>query len=936
MSVVLLLSGLFSYAASYHSFPSSHKNGQFTTRQKQAGDGAGQVTPSNEALLKGSSSHLPHRPMRFSLPALVLFIVLRLETFHHVNHRKRCASPGIESFLCVLLIAYDIVSSRSRWGIPPVENADDPWRSFLDDLYDWFTGPRVTMVTMLTSACVFSLGTKLATGSFMESTYVCFSPVDSCFLTFLVQLVGLFLDATIIVLLWRVLAWTRTSQSRLCILASVFALASLASGCLWLIGVLLGGSHPSNPGFGSLQSFDFLVDSMALATLASSMAFWICETSPITPTSVLTFVTGLWEASVNVLHLGDWIHSSRIDSLLPVCLLLFGTVLFIYTHDVRFIIFLRRSFLTFMLMVVLCAATIMSFTTQIDTFEDRHPISELMYHAQIRHNRWLLTAGTSQSLPVAVRVYEERHAGRAPPPNFAEWYKNASGSPVIDSFEQIDRDLEPFWSLSPAELRKRAVLTAADPSAAVIKIQNGEVARSDSANTADQQDLDEMVEMIRKFSKLLPDMILPINLGPSPRILPSWKSLQPKNRADTGLIAKLISKRWRGPFKRATGPPLTDADHKTLNAANATFYGANDFRQMRQEACPPTSRANARPDWHIEQFCTECVDQYSWGQLVNNFDRSLEICDQPDLNHLHGFSLTDQRLAPIRQLVPLFGASKTDEFKDILIPLPRSRLEKPDVTWQFSRRYDQLFWRGEPGNHEVNLQALRGSQKYRLLHLLKAPESHDDVTMILPTREQAEHFRAERVPAVEAMQTLPMRISMVDSTCSGRECSVMRQIYGAEADTEEALEYRYILLTDEDDGPPSQTLRAIRSGSVPFVSTIFRTWYTERLIPWLHFVPIDVRYQGLHTTFAYYTGTQNRSQLNGRDTALQNRTEDAEWIARRGRLWAEQALARKDMEIYLFRLLLEWGRLIDDRREEIGYRRMEDGRFQNDGWTRKH
>ncbi|XP_044715426.1 glycosyl transferase family 90 domain-containing protein [Hirsutella rhossiliensis] len=156
---------------------------------------------------------------------------------------------------------------------------------------------------------------------------------------------------------------------------------------------------------------------------------------------------------------------------------------------------------------------------------------------------------------------------------------------------------------------------------------------------------------------------------------------------------------------------------------------------------------------------------------------------------------------------------------------------------------------------------------------------------------------------------------MIDySACLGTNCELIKHAFGTEADTEEALEYRHVLLTDEDDGPPSEMLRTIRSGSVPFISTIFRTWYTERLVPWLHFVPVD---------------------LNGRDTALRGRPKDATWISRRGQKWAKQVLRKKDMEIYLFRLLLEWGRLIDDRRDEIGYRRSQDGGFQNDEWTRR-
>lgn len=45
----------------------------------------------------------------------------------------------------------------------------------------------------------------------------------------------------------------------------------------------------------------------------------------------------------------------------------------------------------------------------------------------------------------------------------------------------------------------------------------------------------------------------------------------------------------------------------------------------------------------------------------------------------------------------------------------------------------------------------------------------------------------------------------------------------------------------------------------------------------------------------------------------------AEMIAEAGREWAGKVLRKEDMEIFMFRLLLEWGRLTDDRRDEIGF-----------------
>ena len=61
---------------------------------------------------------------------------------------------------------------------------------------------------------------------------------------------------------------------------------------------------------------------------------------------------------------------------------------------------------------------------------------------------------------------------------------------------------------------------------------------------------------------------------------------------------------------------------------------------------------------------------------------------------------------------------------------------------------------------------------------------------------------------------------------------------------------QYVMVVDTDDGPPRELLRTLRSSSVPFYASIFKEWYTERLMPWVHFVPVDLRFHALHSTLA--------------------------------------------------------------------------------------
>ena len=70
------------------------------------------------------------------------------------------------------------------------------------------------------------------------------------------------------------------------------------------------------------------------------------------------------------------------------------------------------------------------------------------------------------------------------------------------------------------------------------------------------------------------------------------------------------------------------------------------------------------------------------------------------------------------------------------------------------------------------------------------------------------------------------------------------------------------------------------------------------------------------TTSSTYVGKEGE---NGRASVMKGNLKAGEEIAEAGRKWAGRVLRKEDMEIFMFRLLLEWGRLTDDRRDEIGF-----------------
>ena len=85
-----------------------------------------------------------------------------------------------------------------------------------------------------------------------------------------------------------------------------------------------------------------------------------------------------------------------------------------------------------------------------------HPIPKLMAEAQTKFKQMI--TGQSKTLTEAVQEYKRRY-GRNPPKGFEEWFEFAkeNGVKIIDEYDQLVRDLEPFWGMSGEELRRRAL-----------------------------------------------------------------------------------------------------------------------------------------------------------------------------------------------------------------------------------------------------------------------------------------------------------------------------------------------------------------------------------------------------------------------------------------------------------------------------------------------
>ena len=554
----------------------------------------------------------------------------------------------------------------------------------------------------------------------------------------------------------------------------------------------------------------------------------------------------------------------------------------------------------------------------------RHPIDDLLLAAKVEHQAWVDQAATSYDLVTAVTEYQRRYS-HDPPPGFDQWYQYAvdRSSAVIDDFDSIYEDLAPFWALSPEEIRRRTkqIVDTRWNEIVQISIRSGSASVPDMIPTHRWM-MEAIVRMMDPFIKHLPDMDIAFNINDEPRLAVPFDKLQSLQKTSIPQAQSPRSDVWSR--NRAQ---QFDA---LVNQSSKGFFENWSFRDNFQKfgtlACPSNSPARKKRSWDFSRLCTSCFRPHSIDLFVSNWQLAGSPCHQPDLGGMHGFYRSAAAFKTTKELMPVFSQSKARGFSDILYPTAWNHDGKikyepspdyPDVP--YSEKHDTLFWRGSTTEGFSGEGAWRAMVRQRLAFLHN--NSTQSLPILLPLSKDSHRYTHYGFTRRKFLQHSSLRES--NFSIDTRLTSVTRCGYG-DCQREEAQfgmangiefqehwEYKYLMDMD-GAGFSGRFLPFLQSRSLPFKTALFREWYDSRITAWLHFVPIDLRLHGLWSTVAYFAGRFGRKPDW---TPL----GPGEWIAESGRSWAGRVLRKEDMEIYFFRLLLEWGRLTDDRRDTLGY-----------------
>ncbi|WVR06184.1 hypothetical protein IAU60_003214 [Kwoniella sp. DSM 27419] len=524
-----------------------------------------------------------------------------------------------------------------------------------------------------------------------------------------------------------------------------------------------------------------------------------------------------------------------------------------------------------------------------------HPIIQLMKRGE---EQWKsLLERQSKTLPQAVTEYRRRY-DRAPPRGFDQWWQHCKrhNVKIVDDYDQIFRDIEPYFALSPELFRKRAeaLVESATHTAHITLSPDGESKLfGDRAHFARPRLLFRLMQPLAQY---LPSEV---TFSLSDHDLGSWLLGDDQKQAALTAISE--------------GRYLSEEDLKPLEKKE----GRRPVKGL-VSACPEGS-----PGWNRGVAIREGTpidEPLKDTSFIYDPLQTYDFCYNPALLKQHG-SLSfdfarDNVLRPIFQLSkftrnPEFLTTPLEAYENFTTPEARSK----HVPWE-KKSISKLFWRGSSTGDSYSKRkdyTWRQSHRPRLALMTQETEGVRDVWV----KRKIAGWDKESW-AVAKLNERYMDVGLTgkahqchsdDGTCQEMDAEIK---FKGRVDPVEAAKYKYVFDID-GNGWSSRFHRLIMSGSVVIKSTIYPEWMSDWMTPWVHYIPCKIDYSDLYDIMSFFAGPPDGRQ-GGHD-------ELAQQIAEQGKKFGEEHWRWEDMQAYMFRLILEYSRLMADDRDEWSYQK---------------
>ncbi|KAF9078042.1 hypothetical protein BDP27DRAFT_1310663 [Rhodocollybia butyracea] len=526
----------------------------------------------------------------------------------------------------------------------------------------------------------------------------------------------------------------------------------------------------------------------------------------------------------------------------------------------------------------------------------QHPIYDLIEKSEAAWQAKLQKA--SRSLPEAVVEYKRRY-GRAPPKGFDKWWEFVEKHKVQlpDEYDQIHRDLEAFWGVDPQELQ--AAESMPEIWGRTNRYTVGKVAIQDPIDILNVTRYDSIplpnfvengnniISMLRKFDleQYIPPFRAIFGVSDNPSIPIHWDLYsQAVEHAKKGTTAT---------FPMSDSP--FDFNHRWLSScdpgspvwATPIDFDAPFPDNLRPDA-DPMSPANKRT-------------------FIYDHRAAMDPCQHPHILKRHG-EFVSHLTGPTTPayLLPLISVSPSALHLDITAALPINWVEdvyNPD--WK-DRVDERLHWRGtNTGIYHQKSFLWRFSHRINMMRWTQLDWS-SSLRILGLGAKRGERVGEGNVVHKGRWAPAALDISFIDKPTSCEDdgtCDELAHMF----DWKKRVSY---ILDMDGNGWSSRFKRLITTSSCIFKATIYPEWFTDRLQPWVHYVPVQIDLSDLWDSFAFFRG-----DLNGKH----GHDDLAKKIGAQGRDWSLNYWREEDLVAYNFRLLLEYVRLTSLDRDSMSF-----------------
>ena len=491
------------------------------------------------------------------------------------------------------------------------------------------------------------------------------------------------------------------------------------------------------------------------------------------------------------------------------------------------------------------------FVYQLRDGTQSHPVEYL--HATAQKQFDALLARQSTTHENAVVEYNRRY-GRAAPPGFERWFAFARehGSLIVDDYDEMMRSLEPFWRMAPTDV-VRLMERADSPGQTRGYIKKCSVARGRL------KDCGAWAGVMRQYLGAslwdIPNMTFLANYMDEPAVLPRHLAVSPSD-SDENLL-------WTKVSHQPIWPMVQDV--------------CAEMGVVPEKAPAEGDLASGEP------------------RFVRNVTQGTDLCAHPEFKDTHGYLSSAVSSFHIYRAVPVLSRAVPRPFGDILFPAPSYSWSQfaysawRDRSWR--RKINVLYWAGSNTGSYTYDETWRRHHRQRLVLLGLGADEGKEFTYLRKDGDGGSWIPYTTSNFDKSLYHVAMTKIW---ECEEPACREQHDAFRPRKKPQPASEpYRYKYVFDIDGNSFSgRFYRLLASNSAVLKTTIFKEWHDERLVPWLHYIPVSLGLEELPELVRFLATTDEGREVGRR-------------VAEAGKRWHATGLREVDRGVYFYRLLLE-------------------------------